>query len=375
MDRSESLDREEYSRTSERLYMLLAVFAIIVMALGYLLFARSAIFPQVQARSQLRAQLALAQQKLAESRTAQAKTPDNLKQQLATAQAALTSSSQVFLSDSQAAEALNQLYQNASDSGVRVINLQAQSNPPKSSNAYDIRTFRLRVEGLSLDLIHFVTQINQAALPGFVISNVNVAQGQTTSALTMDVTLYTSPHASAAEPSPAVTPTIQFVTPTPVPTTPMPTATLAADQLLARQLDTAWASGDWPQAISLIEQILALDPTADDMTQKLYAAHVNYGRALVAAGMLEDAKAEFSIALTIKPDGEEAIEELYWLSGETPVTPTATPFAQTLYVVRVGDTLFSIARRFGVTAQAIMTANNLTGTNIHAGQQLYIPLP
>jgi len=369
----ESPDLKKYIPTGERLYTLLAVFAIILIAFGCLLFTQFAILSQLQARSQLRAQLASAQQKLVESRKAQEKTPDNLKQQLAAAQAALNESAQVFLSDSQAADALNRLYQYAGESGVKIVNMQAQSNPAKGSNAYDIRTFRLQVEGLSVNLIRFVAQINEAALPGYVISNVNIAEGQTTSVLTMDVALYTSPYASAAGPSPAVTPTVQFITPTPASAAPMPTATLTADQLLAQQLDTVWASGDWPQAISLIEQILALNPTADGMTQKLYAAHVNYGRTLVAAGRLEDAKAEFSTALTIKPDGEEAMNELLKLSGETPILPTATSGAQTLYVVRAGDTLFSISRRFGVTVQAIMVANNLTSTNIRPGQQLYIP--
>ena len=368
MNSLRNLDLKKYIPTGERLYALLAVFAILVIAFGCLLFAQSAMLPQLQARSQLRAQLASAQQELVESRKAQEKTPDNLKQQLAAAQAALNESAQVFLSDAQAADALNRLYQYASDSSVKIVNMQAQSNPAKGSNAYDIRTFRLQVEGLSLNLIRFVAQINEAASPGYVISNVNIAEGQTTSVLTMDVALYTSPYASAAGPSPAVTPT-------PASATPMPTATLTADQLLAQQLDTAWASGDWPQAISLIEQILALNPTADGMMQKLYVAHVNYGRALVAAGRLEDAKTEFSTALTIKPDGAEAMDELLKLSGGTPVLPTTTPGAQTLYVVRAGDTLFSIARRFGVTVQAIMVANNLTSYNIRVGQQLYIPPP
>ena len=375
MNSPESPDLKKYIPTGERLYTLLAVFAIILIAFGCLLFTQFAILPQLQARSQLRAQLASAQQKLVESRKAQEKTPDNLKQQLAAAQAALNESAQVFLSDSQAADALNRLYQYAGESGVKIANMQAQSNPAKGSNAYNIRTFRLQVEGLSVNLIRFVAQINEAALPGYVISNVNIAEGQTTSVLTMDVALYTSPYASAAGPSPAVTPTVQFITPTPASATPMPTATLTADQLLAQQLDAAWTSGNWPQAISLIGQILVLNPTADGMTQKLYAAHVNYGRTLVAAGRLEDAKTEFSIALTIKPDGEEANDELLKLSGETPVLPTTTPGAQTLYVVRAGDTLFSIARRFGVTVQAIMVANNLTSYNIRAGQQLYIPPP
>ena len=149
MNSPRSLDLKKYIPTGERPYTLLAVFAIIVIAFGCLLFTQFAMLPQLQARSQLRSQLASAQQKLVESRKAQEKTPDNLKQQLAAAQAALNESAQVFLSDSQAADALNRLYQYAGDSGVKIVNMQAQSNPAKGSSAYDIRTFRLQVEGLS----------------------------------------------------------------------------------------------------------------------------------------------------------------------------------------------------------------------------------
>ena len=40
-----------------------------------------------------------------------------------------------------------------------------------------------------------------------------------------------------------------------------------------------------------------------------------------------------------------------------------------------GDTLFSLARRYGVTVEAIQQANNLTGDAIDVGQQLIIPPP
>jgi len=60
----------------------------------------------------------------------------------------------------------------------------------------------------------------------------------------------------------------------------------------------------------------------------------------------------------------------------TPTSTTQPPGCPTVYVVRPGDTLYSIARRFGVSVEAIMAANNLPNPNsIYAGQQLTIPCP
>jgi LysM repeat protein len=58
--------------------------------------------------------------------------------------------------------------------------------------------------------------------------------------------------------------------------------------------------------------------------------------------------------------------------GQRLVIPAARP-AQT-YIVQRGDTLFSIALRYGTTVQVIQTANNLPNPNaIFAGQRLVIP--
>lgn len=43
------------------------------------------------------------------------------------------------------------------------------------------------------------------------------------------------------------------------------------------------------------------------------------------------------------------------------------------YVVRSGDTLFSIATRYGTTVAALRSANNIAGDNIYVGQTLQIP--
>ncbi len=79
------------------------------------------------------------------------------------------------------------------------------------------------------------------------------------------------------------------------------------------------------------------------------------------------------------------------LPPATPVSPqpTATPLGSSgipvvpaqsageqIYIVQSGDTLFSIARRFGVTVAAIQQRNNIPDPNdIKVGQQLIIPAP
>ncbi len=62
------------------------------------------------------------------------------------------------------------------------------------------------------------------------------------------------------------------------------------------------------------------------------------------------------------------------VATSTPVITTTVGVPQP-YVVQQGDTLFSLARRYGVTVEAIQQANNLTGDGIYVGQQLIIPRP
>lgn len=67
-----------------------------------------------------------------------------------------------------------------------------------------------------------------------------------------------------------------------------------------------------------------------------------------------------------------AVAKLNWIKdpGATPTPPSTGVY----YLVQRGDTLSAIARRFGTTVQAIMSANGLTSTLIYVGQTLLIPV-
>lgn len=84
---------------------------------------------------------------------------------------------------------------------------------------------------------------------------------------------------------------------------------------LEKTLNAAWDSGDWPRVIDVINQMLAVDRDYDSLVDKLYAAHVSYGRQLLDAGDMEGATAQFDRALEIKPGGQEALAGLQRVSG------------------------------------------------------------
>ena len=189
--------------------------------------------------------------------------------------------------------------------------------------------------------------------------------------------------------------------------------------VLVLQLDEAWQKSDWKTAIAALSTIVAADPANAAARDRLYQAHVNLGWVLLVNQKPADANAEFSLALQIKPGGAEALEGLRLVerlgvtttSAAAPVAaavqvtcvpaPTPTPAAAVAcvtqpaaqavtvvsapvqavstsgfvsHVVRTGDTLFGLARRFNTTVEAIIAANNLKSCTIFICQTLLIPV-
>lgn len=79
---------------------------------------------------------------------------------------------------------------------------------------------------------------------------------------------------------------------------------------------------------------------------------------------------------TAVPDESSAID---WSQIVLPVhedilAPPASSSSPATYTIQPGDTLFHIAQRFGLTTQALATANNIANTNlIYVGKVLTIP--
>jgi LysM repeat protein len=353
-------DLREFIRNNRAALIAGGVIALILLV--YLIVFVAGIAPAVSDRNELAGILANAQQLLADAQRVQAETPDNLRNQLAAAQTALTHGAQAFLNGLDAGRAINAFYQYATDSGVTIIDLQTQPAETAAGDVVQVTTVQMQVQGSTRALVDFVARIKEATARGFVMTSVNIADTGVLKTLTMAVSLYVSPLAPGASGGSSFPPG----------SAPPPAGGAITDAQLAQQLDVLWAAGNWPEAIAVIEQIRSINPNFPFLNDRMYAARVNYGYTLMAQGRNDEARAQFNAALAVKPGGQEAQAALNQLGGQLPA-PTTAPSGQTVYTVRAGDTLFSIARRFGTTVQAIMAANGLSSTTIRTGQQLIIP--
>jgi tetratricopeptide (TPR) repeat protein len=295
---------------------LLAVVAVVVLVVANILFIRSLILPQWSDKRELTSLLDSARKDLEKARKAQSTSAEDLQKKMDAQQSTLGELADRFLTDAQATDILNSLYQYASESQVEIVSLQTQPSPPEGEEqkeSYAVEEYRLEAKGTLPNLVDFVSRIKEAAFESFVMTNVNIAEGEEQHTLSMDIALYSSPLSSGAvvQPTPGITVT--------------PESVAQLEEMLA----AAWDLEDWEQVITLIEQILALEPDYAGMTEKLYAAHVNYGYQLLNEGNPDGATAQFNSALEIRPDGVEAQvgreQAVAWVPTPTTAPPTTAP--------------------------------------------------
>jgi hypothetical protein len=92
------------------------------------------------------------------------------------------------------------------------------------------------------------------------------------------------------------------------------------------KLTKDWGDAKWADVVADLEQVVAIDPTYDDIRTKLYAAHVNFGNTLAAQGNNRVAIQEYQAALAVNPTGAEALLAMQRLQPTAvTVTPTITP--------------------------------------------------
>jgi len=90
----------------------------------------------------------------------------------------------------------------------------------------------------------------------------------------------------------------------------------------AQTLDGTWER-DWPRTIALLEDFLTRWPGYTGAEDKLYAALVSSGEALVAAGQVHDGVAQLERAYTLRPDQGQAVVALGQIADSLAAEPAA----------------------------------------------------
>lgn len=354
-------DRIVLSRDS--LLTGLGVIFAALLTMAYLVLLFSNLLPQWRARADLRERQALAEAEQTRRLTLEQTVIADVEARIGAAEEMLLSETAVFLTETQAATLLDSLNQHAITTGIEIVAVEALPIPPKEEQAvYDVRPFHVQARGELFRLLQFVGLVRETAVPSVAINNLTLAEMNGVSTLNFDLFIYTSPLADGtalanlpAEPLPDLVilddvPDEDELPPNPV-------------DALIMQLDAPWAAEDWPTVLSIIQQVIDLDPTYPNIREKQYSALVNYGYQLLEAELLEEARVQFETAVVLNPLSGEAQQGLSLLDQSQ----------QSTYIVQRGDTLFSIARRFNTTVEAIRSANGLVGNTIYAGQELVIP--
>ncbi len=194
------------SSLRERLPRVLSLSLLMLVLTGEMIFAITQIVPSVRAHTALSAQLAEAQAALVPP-AGEAVLEAAAQKRLDKLQAALAETAAPFLLEAEVPEAINHLYRYADDAAVQIMQIEAvrtaQAKTGAAPTAHAIQTFKVEVAGPALQLVAFVTRIEEAALPTVVLDGLSLKPGRGASGasvLTLQIHYYTSPFAAPAAP-------------------------------------------------------------------------------------------------------------------------------------------------------------------------------
>lgn len=250
---------QAYRPAKDRLYLLLAVGLVGLLALVICLYIALSLVPTIRTRGELIETVTTGEQMLAAAQATSAAEPARVQAQVASAQARVQEAAYAFLSEAQATTALNQLYQYARDSGVTITELKTQPAPQVDAQSVArLNTFALRATGTLPRLLNFLARTRETTLSGFVIDNVTITPDEAPTNTTttpqhvasMNVLLYTSPYAETAASQPisgmvTVLPTLAASTPALATPQPSPLASSCANRLINGDFeqDGGWILG------------------------------------------------------------------------------------------------------------------------------------
>jgi Tfp pilus assembly protein PilO len=181
------------NKLSDNLMQFVALGLIVLVGFSNVFYITKTILPALQARSQLTAELDLAEQTLTGEEAAREAQPETLRSQVASRQSSLAETAGAFMTEDQAAEFVSSLYTYAEASSVGIADLQVQPSPRGDQTTYEIRVLRVEATGSFDNLTRFVTQIKEATVPTVVINKLDLKQEDESAALAMELQLYTSP--------------------------------------------------------------------------------------------------------------------------------------------------------------------------------------
>lgn len=295
-------DLKEQLPNRDRLLLALAIGVIGAAILGNVLLIATGILPRWQVLEATNTRLASAQDQLRRAHEGDVRqTSEGVQGEIDAVRQQIAEKSAAFMSEGQAAQALDHLYRYAGESGSTITNVQGAPvvDAPEEGPAFEVRVFRITARGSTTQLLGFLGRIEESALPSVLVTNVEIGPDGLAARLDMDVSIRVSSYAGDA-------------------------ADLATGEaVMQAALIQAWDIGHWTRVIDLLADLLEDDPGDLLLGMQLYTAYMNYGNELLQAGDLARAGAQFEAALELRPGSAQAAEGLQKARQQTALNPTA----------------------------------------------------